>query len=83
MTRYYPRPIFASPDTAPAPIRVSQISIYASCVSAILRICCPFFGAKDPHILNLQKCRVVSQKCSSACVGNALQTPLISYFTLT
>ncbi len=64
-------------------ISVSQISIYASFDSAILRICCPFFGTKDPHILNPQKCHFVSQKCSCVCVGNALQTPLISYFTTT
>jgi len=34
---------------------VSQISIYACCKSAILQAVCPFFGAKDPHILNPQK----------------------------
>ena len=30
---------------------MSQISIYACCVSAFLRAFCPFFGANDPHIL--------------------------------
>ena len=38
-----------------ASVSVSQISIYVCCDSAILHICCSFFGANDPHILNPQK----------------------------
>ncbi len=37
------------------PSTVSQIFIYVCYESAILRAFCPFFGAKDPHILNTQK----------------------------
>ena len=61
--------------------RVSQISIYACCVSAFLCTFCPFFGANDPHILNPQKLCFVSQMmCLFVCVGQAPQNPSSMYF---
>ena len=52
--------------------RVSQISIYACCVSACLRAFCPFFGANDSHILNPQKRRFVSQMMCCLCASEKL-----------
>jgi hypothetical protein len=67
----------------PGSIAVSQIPICVCCKSAILQAVYPFFGAKEQIFLNSQKGRFVSQMCLCVCVGQAPQTPFISYFTIT
>ena len=64
--------------------RVSQISIYAYCESAILQAVGPFFGAKDLHILNPQKWCFVSQMlCLCVCLSDKLHKSLCMYFIIT